>query len=475
MTEHIKTPSGAEQNATVDEGPVTAGWPQVPSMPRRGFLAAAGATAVAASLPSQAWARKPRIITRPAEKNKYDALRSVGTRFDRAVESTGGPIKLKPWAHGGESAAADSVLMFRGDPSHTFQGTGSLPATEPKVLWKHRMIDFGTKYYGKPHTWRGTGWTGQAVFYDGHVFVGSVGRSYYAFEAATGKVRWRFQSGRQFKASSCFYDNHIYIGSVDNYLRCIDATNGTVKWKIRYSRDLDSSACVVGGKLYIAGENGHARCLDPKTGNLLWKTFVGGLDSGSKKGSYGSETSPAVVDGEFYCGTYDGRLVSLNTSDGSLRWEASTGDDTDASPVVAGDYVYAASQDKHPFIHCFRRSDGTKVWEHRERGGFWATPAVVGGVVYVGSAGGKFVALDALTGKQKWVHKIGSWSWSSPIVLGDRVLFGAFDGKLRCLNIADGKLLWTKRLGGRVHTTPCVVDSKIYMGSASGWFYALGA
>jgi len=443
-------------------------------MDRRTFLGTAGAALAGAALnPEEAWGKRP--ITRPGKKDKYDELRKVGSRFDKAVETHGGPIKLPPWRYGDSSTATDAVLMFRGNPSHTFYGSGELPSTAPKVLWKHRMIDFATKYYGKAHVWRGTGWTGQAMCVDGYVFIGSVGRNYYAFEAATGKLRWRFQSGRQFKASSCYYKHHIYIGSVDNYLRCIDASTGTVKWKLRYSRDLDSSACVVGGKLFVGGENGNVRCIDPDTGQLIWKTFVNGLDRGPKKGSYGSETSPAIADGELYVGTYDGRLVSLDVKTGGLRWEASTGDDTDASAVIAGDLVYAASQDKNPYVHCFRRSDGKKVWEFRSRGGFWATPAVADGVLYIPSAGGKFHALDAKTGKEKWTFNIGRWSWCSPVVLGDKVIFGAFDGQLRCLETSKGKLLWSKRLFGRIHSTPCVVDGKIYVGAGSGNFYALGA
>ncbi|MBR58286.1 MAG: hypothetical protein CMH54_09720 [Myxococcales bacterium] len=38
-----------------------------------------------------------------------------------------GPIDLPAWKYGSSSTATDTVLMFRGDPSHQFYGTGAVP------------------------------------------------------------------------------------------------------------------------------------------------------------------------------------------------------------------------------------------------------------------------------------------------------------------------------------------------------------
>jgi outer membrane protein assembly factor BamB len=392
---------------------------------------------------------------------------------DRASFKAGGPLELPEWSYGKNSTASDAMLMFRGNPSHTFYGTGPLPS-KPRIKWRHRMLDFESLYYGRPHVWRGTGWTGQAAKLGDFVFIASQGGHLYAFEAQTGRLRWRFAGGRMFKSSVCLYDNHVYVGNVDNHLRCLDAKTGDVAWKLRWSRDLDSSACVVNDRLYIAGESGYARCIDPKTGELHWKTFVDGINRGSKGGSYGSETSPAVHEGEYYCATYDGLLFSLNASDGSMRWKAVTGDDTDASPVVYDDRVFIAAEDNYSFMQCFRRSDGKKVWEQKAKGGFWATPAVSEETVYIPSGGGDMLALDARSGKTLWHRQLGTASWSSPVVLEDKILFGAFDGKLRCLDRKTGKDIWELKLGGRIHSTPCVVDGVIYIGTRAGRFYAIG-
>lgn len=403
-----------------------------------------------------------------------DTPRSLSRWSDHARYRRGGPLNLPKWTLGDASASPTTPLMFRGNPSHTFYGTGPIP-DKPRVKWRHRMLDFNTLYYGKPHVWRGTGWTGQAVAYGGFVFIASQGRYIYAFEAETGRLRWRFEGKRMFKSSLCLYDNHLYVGNVDNHLRCLDAATGEVAWKLRWSRDLDSSPCVTGGRLYIAGENGWARCLDPHSGELHWKTFVGAINRGPKGGSYGSETSPAVHEGEYYCATYDGELFSLNAADGSLRWKAKTGDDTDASPVIYDDRVFIAAEEKHSFVQCFGRKDGKLLWERPGKNGFWATPALVDETLYIPSAGGDIMALDARDGKTKWHRELTTGSWSSPAVVDGKVIFGTFDGHLRCLDAATGKDVWSLSLGGRMHSTPCIVDGTIYIGTRAGWFYAIGA
>lgn len=424
---------------------------------RRHFLAGLGALTAAVAT-SRAYAR--------GSDTPEDGKRKKPTE-------TRGTVTLPAWAHGSTSTAPNAMLMFRGNPSHTFYGTGPIPSDKPKILWKYRMEDFDSLYYGKPFTWRGTGWTGQPIVYANHVWVGSQGRNIYCFDATTGEVKWRNQCARQIKGSGCLWDNKLYIGCVDDYLRCFDAGTGELIWRLNTGYDLDSSPCVVDGRLYIAGENGNARCLDPKTGAKLWKTFVGGINRGEKTGSYGSETSPAVVDGEYYTATYDGELFCLDAMTGAKRWVAKTGDDTDASPVVAGPHVYVAAEDKSPYIFAFNRKDGHLVWKHKSKGGYWGTPAVVGDTVYIGSAGGKLDALEAATGKVRWSHDLGASTWASPTVVDGRILIGDFDGRFHCVDARDGKPVWTMKLGGRIHSTAVAVGGRIFIGSTDGWFFAI--
>lgn len=431
-------------------------------MERRSFIQLIGAAALSAPLMSRV-ARARRGSDEPRR----------GTKKEVPVESNGA-VTLPAWSYGPTSTGGDAMLMFRGNPAHTFYGTGPIPERKPKILWKHRMEDFPSLYYGEPFVWRGTGWTGQALIWGDYVWIGSQGRNLYCFEADSGKVAWRYECSRQIKGTGCLYDGKLYIGCVDDWLRCFDAATGRVIWKLNTGYDLDSSPCVVDGKLFIAGENGHARCLDPLTGEKIWRTFVGGIDRGKKTGSYGSETSPAVVDGAYYTATYDGELFCLDAATGKKRWVAKTGDDTDASPVVAGEHVYAAAQDKSPHVYAFARADGAEVWRYRMPGGLWGTPAVVGDTLFIGAAGGRIAALDRLSGKERWTGRLTSGTWASPCVVDGKLLIGDMAGQFHCLDAQSGKELWTMKLGGRLHSTPVAIAGRIYLGSTDGWFHAIG-
>ncbi|MEM8974882.1 MAG: PQQ-binding-like beta-propeller repeat protein [Pseudomonadota bacterium] len=383
-------------------------------------------------------------------------------------------LSLPAWGYGENSSADDSVLMFRGNGAHTFYGTGPVPDKQPKVQWRYRTAVIRNTVRGTPMTWAGTGWTGTAVKLGDFVFVGSVGGYVYAFEANSGKLRWRLKGGGMFKSSLCAYENRLYIGNTDNLLRCIDAETGRVVWRTNTGRDLDSSPCVVNDRLYVAGENGHLRCLNPRTGKQIWKKFVGGIGPGTVLGSNGAETSPAVAHNEAYVATYDGILYSFNATTGALRWKAKTHDDTDASAVIYDDFVYACAEEKAPYLYCFAREDGRQVWRYDgNRRGYYSTPAVADGRIWVGAEDQNLHCIDARSGKGIWTFKTGGGVWSSPCMIGDKVVFGSRDSHLYCVDAQNGQLVWRLKLDGRIISSPCIVDGVIWIGTATGYFYCI--
>jgi outer membrane protein assembly factor BamB len=394
---------------------------------------------------------------------------------DDAAAAARGVAKLPPWRYGKGSFAPDTQLMFRGNPAHTFYGTGPVPDA-PRLMWRFRTAQIRNLVRGKPTTWAGTGWTGTASKLGDYVFVGSPGGYVYCFEAMTGKLVWSHRASGMFKSSLCVYDNKIYIGNTDNLLRCLDAATGRRIWTVNTGRDLDSSPCVVDGRLYIAGENGHARAIDPHTGKQIWRTFLGGIGPGTLLGSNGAETSPAIADGELYAATYDGDLFCLDTKDGNIRWKTRTHDDTDASPVIAGEFVYAAAEEKASHLYCFARESGREVWRYSaNKRGFWSTPAIVDNRIYIGGDDNRLHCVDAASGKGLWTFKTGAPVWCSPSVVNGKVVFGSRDAHLYILEAATGRQIWRQRLDGRVISSPCIVDGNLWIGTATGYFYGFGA
>lgn len=390
------------------------------------------------------------------------------------AEAVSGVAELGPWPYGRGSYARDTLLMFRGNPPHTFYGTGPIPDA-PRLVWKFQTAAINNVVRGKPMTWAGTGWTGTASKLGNYVYVASVGGYVYCFEAMTGRLVWQYRGGGMFKSSVCIYDNKVYVGNTDNLLHCIDAATGRRIWAFDTGKDLDSSPCVVDGRLYVAGECGYARAIDPQTGREIWRTLVGGIGPGTLLGSNGSETSPAIADGELYTATYDGDLFSIDTRDGRVRWKARTDDDTDASPVIAGAFVYAAAEEQASHLYCFTRDTGREVWRYSGNPrGYWSTPAFAGDRIYVGGDDALLHCVDARNGQGIWTFRTGAAVWSSPAVVDGKVVFGSRDASLYCVDAASGREIWRVALDGRINSSPCIVGGYIWIGSATGWFYCFG-
>lgn len=432
---------------------------------RRAFLRAMGIAAGAAAAPQL-------VMAQGKKKGKKGALAEdePPENWIEPAGLTGDPLDLPEWKYGDSSTSTETMLMFRGNPTHTFYGTGPV-SEKPELQWSQTLAKFHTKLRGRDVIWTGTGWSGQPSKLGGYVFVGGQGGYFYAFDAMTGEIRWRFQGRRMFKGSPCIYKNRIYQGNTDDMYRCIDATNGELIWELDTGTDCDSSGVVVDNRLYVGGESGYLRCMNPDTGKHHWKTHLGGTGKGTLPGSNGSETSPAVADGEVFAATYDGKLHCVDAKTGKVKWRAETGDDTDVSAVVVDGLVYTAAEEKAPRLYCFdREKKGKTVWSFENSNGWWSTPAVVGEKLYIGGNDGRMYCLNAKSGKEIWSWRAPQSIWSSPAVVDGKVIFGCRDPHLYMLDAETGKFIWKHDMGGRTLSTPIVVDGRIYVGSSAGDF-----
>ncbi len=395
--------------------------------------------------------------------DRRDFLKAVGISLPVSLAG------LKPSAR--SSATQVDVTMFRGNPTHTFYGTGPLP-DEFSVLWTFQMGNFKSPISGK--VWSGTGWTGTAIVVGDWVYIGSQDTYFYALNRHTGERSWRFRSGAMFKSSCAYHAGRIFVGNVDDHIYCFHAETGQVLWKYNTGTDCDSSPTIYKGRVYIAGECGFMHCFRPDTGQLIWRTFVDGREGPG--GSNGAESTPAIFQDRVFITNFTGELYCLRADNGAVIWKAITGDDTDASPVVAHGLVYAAAEDQSPYVFAFDIRDGSLRWRFGGSftRGFWATPAVAGKRLFAGAENGRMYCLDALTGEKIWEYRADQSIWSSPAVVDNRVIFGSYDHHLHMLRADTGELVSKIKLRGRILSSPCIVGGKVYIGTAEGTFYCLG-
>jgi outer membrane protein assembly factor BamB len=121
-------------------------------------------------------------------------------------------------------------------------------------------------------------------------------------------------------------------------------------------------------------------------------------------------------------------------------WSAQLGDAGNYvfQPAVAGDAVYAASNDGE----VARFEAGRTVWEAEAGKPLSAGVGSDGRLAVVVATDGTVIAYDAASGSERWRTPVGAEVLAAPAVGGDIVIVRASDQRLIALSAADGSRRW---------------------------------
>jgi outer membrane protein assembly factor BamB len=202
-----------------------------------------------------------------------------------------------------------------------------------------------------------------------------------------------------------------------------------------------ASPLVADGLVVVAGAKGDVVALHAVDGTQAWTIKAAG-DIGA---------SPAIDGGRIFLPTLNGRLQALHLSTGTEAWSQAFGGQNYSSPVVVDDslgkgLVVAAGFPEQKVVR-LGLSTGTSQWE-TPRGVVAdlvnSSVALSGGRLTFGVNGGRYQALDALTGAASWnATATGAVGLSAPLVSGTTAFFlpGGKAATLSAANVATGELL----------------------------------
>lgn len=152
---------------------------------------------------------------------------------------------------------------------------------------------------------------------------------------------------------------------------------------------------------------------------------------------------------------------ATGSTQAEVAWVFETGDTIQSSATIAGDAVYAGSNDG--FLYCLNAATGAENWKYQTGGCVISKPALTaGGNVVFGSEDGKVYCLNAATGQLAWSYETGGAVLSDPLVDGNAVYIGCGDGKIYCLNAQTGAAVWTYQTDGLMRQRPVVQDGVLY-------------
>jgi len=265
---------------------------------------------------------------------------------------------------------------------------------------------------------------------------------------------------------------NLFLSSDDYWIYSFDAESGKVKWKTETGDETGSSCDFSSSEetIYCGADDSYIRALYTRNGTLAWKY---------KTGASVTSSCHVTKDGTIVVGSHDNNLYAVYPN-GTLRWKFEARDAIWSSPISNknGDLVFITSfAEFGSNIHVIDLKTGKQRWESSEDGGFISSPALSpdeSSVIFC-SGYGNVVALDLWTGEVLWKRLFQGTIESTPVFSKNNKLFIAtHEGEVAAIDSRKGKLLWNKHVSVNLTSSPTLgPDGQIFIGGGDGEIIAL--
>ena len=247
-------------------------------------------------------------------------------------------------------------------------GRGNLfafDAASGKVKWKYTV---GGSLLGSPNWMEPEGARGARI-----LAVSQASGSVHCVELSGGKPAWVSKPTDRCDGSPGVGSNFVVFGNCASELQVLDSGSGAKVAQIRFpERGPVAGGVAVKGSLAFAGtRDGTLVCADAAKGRVVWTNHFGNGEAFA---------TPAVAGGKIVCASNDGLVACLDKADGVKLWSFTCGDEP-LSPAVAGDRVVVSAGGA---LYILNLSDGAKIWSGRP-GDRISSPAVADGRIYIGT------------------------------------------------------------------------------------------
>lgn len=337
--------------------------------------------------------------------------------------------------------------------------------------------------------------TSSPAIHGGAVYFGSYDGLFYAVDSDTGKLRWKFQTAGErrfagkhlhglqpateimpdpwdfFLSSPAVWNDAVYFGSGDGNVYALDAASGQLKWKFQTGDVVHSSPAISDGTLFIGSWDSYLYAIDAATGTERWRFKTG--EDPAIHNHVGIQSSPAVADGIVYFGCRDSNVYAVDAKTGKQKWLFSTnGSWVNNSPVVYDGKLFFGTSIPG-LLHAVDIETGKPVFSLETKVPVFSSMAEANDILYVGTFDGKLTAVDLKTQKPAWVFQTDGAKQNSPTLINP-------DGTLKfeaimSQNFYDEMVVGVNKLFtlGTILSSPVVVDNVVYVGSTDGYLYAL--
>jgi Ca-activated chloride channel homolog len=217
------------------------------------------------------------------------------------------------------------------------------------------------------------------AYSDGMLFVGGGygSNEFYAFDARTGRLVWKINSGDDGPTAAVVEDGLVAFNTESCTLVVVDEKTGKLVWQEWLGDPLMSQPAVSKGRLYMsypAGQRGHAANVTSALPHVNQQSAAASITA---KPSQGAKPDGRKSDEKEEAGSH--RLLCADLKTGKHIWERAISSDVISAPVVSEGKVYFTTFDGTSYS--LDAADGTLVWKKENAG--TSAPLVVAGNVVV--------------------------------------------------------------------------------------------
>lgn len=298
---------------------------------------------------------------------------------------------------------------------------------------------------------------------------------FYALDAETGRVLWRYPTDQpldaQFRTTPAVADGVVYVGATDSNLYALSATSGRHLWSFRAQGAILSPPTVVDGVVYFGSSDGRVYALNAKTGEPLWRGGFRTMDAVN-----GAVT---VADDMVYFISSDQTLYAASASTGLLLWKLRMPGTLYAmTPILADRNVYVAASN---VLYALQSRSGQRLWARTLTDDIITEPVAGSGMVIVITRDGRVYAFDNM-GKMLWNTKepvVTETVLAPPTLAGKVLIIGTARGAIYALDSSNGSVLWKYLLQSSssiperpiytdITASPVVTNGTLYVVSDDG-------
>jgi outer membrane protein assembly factor BamB len=313
------------------------------------------------------------------------------------------------------------------------------------------------------------------------VFVGSCAGIFYAFNKATGAMRWSYdisKDGKQksFHGNPLITDDLILIGTDYNcapdgigHVYAFERNTGKVRWKYK-TTSAPTDIVRIGANVYFGSFQDNWYALKLRTGELLWK-----FSTGVSNENCDPIKSPVADERHLYLTGLDGMIYSLDAVSGRVAWKRNLSAPPSTALALKDSTLFVGTSDHH--LYRLKAETGKTIAE------FLVAAPPVGRLAFTGDSlilflenraerSGYILSVIPDLTKLRWQQKSSpEWASEQPNVFGELVIAGNCRGETAAFRASDGAPQWKLNLKGCIRSVGSS-ENRVFVGVQEGPVYA---